>query len=408
MHYKKPNILLYRIAQAVSWLVATFVFRRKVLRNEIRGKKGPFVVIANHQAALDFVNLIGLRRRPMSFVISNSFYNTLPVKGYMNQIGVIPKQQFQTSITDMRRMRAVIRAGEALVIYPAGLMCEDGLSTPIPAATYKFLRWLGVDVYVARTMGTYFTMPKWSSGMRPGRTYMDVYRLFTAEELAAADPDTIRAKTDEALLFDAYREQEKLRVPYKKGGCVAGLEHVLYRCPHCGEEFSIALQGTDTLRCTACGFAQRSDELGFFHRCGGEGDEVRYVSDWSRMILDAQREKILSGKEDGLSSPVEIHMINEQKKKFRQVGQGTLTLNPDSFLIEGELHGETVSLSIPTAGLPTLPFSPGKYLEVQHGADIYRCYPTEGKLVMKFINILKIFYEQSAESAKTSKNEIKA
>lgn len=28
-------------------------------------------------------------------------------------------------------------------------MCEDGISTPIPAETFKFLKWLGVDVYVS-------------------------------------------------------------------------------------------------------------------------------------------------------------------------------------------------------------------------------------------------------------------
>ena len=72
MKYKKPNLLCYRIAQVVAWIVATFIFRRKFLRNEIKGKQGPFVVIANHQAALDFVNLIGATQRPMNFVISNS------------------------------------------------------------------------------------------------------------------------------------------------------------------------------------------------------------------------------------------------------------------------------------------------------------------------------------------------
>ena len=83
MHYKKPNLLCYRIAQIAAWFVATFIFRRKILRNEIKGKHGPFVVIANHQAALDFANLIGAVRRPMSFVISNSFYNTLPIRGFL-------------------------------------------------------------------------------------------------------------------------------------------------------------------------------------------------------------------------------------------------------------------------------------------------------------------------------------
>ena len=73
MRYTKPNLFIYRLAQVISWFVATFIFRRKILRNEIRGKQGAYVVIANHQAALDFVNLIGATRRPMSFVISKSF-----------------------------------------------------------------------------------------------------------------------------------------------------------------------------------------------------------------------------------------------------------------------------------------------------------------------------------------------
>jgi hypothetical protein len=51
----------------------------------------------------------------------------------------------------MKKMKAVVEAGQPLAIYPAGLMCEDGLSTPIPKATYKFLKWMNVDVYMART-----------------------------------------------------------------------------------------------------------------------------------------------------------------------------------------------------------------------------------------------------------------
>ena len=105
MKYKRPRWFFYRVAQVVSWIVATFVFRRKVVRNEIKGLRGPFVVIANHEAALDFVNLIGLTARRMSFVISNSFYSTLPIKGFLDKMGIIPKQQFQTSARLSERAR---------------------------------------------------------------------------------------------------------------------------------------------------------------------------------------------------------------------------------------------------------------------------------------------------------------
>lgn len=392
MAYRKPSLFHYRVAQSAAWVLATFVFRRRFLRNEIRGKQGPFVVIANHQAALDFVNLIGATNRPMTFVISKSFFSTLPIKGFMEKMGVIPKQQFQTAVSDLKAMRAVIEAGQPVVIYPAGLMCEDGLSTPIPAATYKFLQWLGADVYVARATGSYFVMPKWKGGMHPGRTYMDVYRLFTKEELAGMTEEQIKEKTDEALLFDAYREQEQTRVKYRRAHRVEGLENVLYACPHCGGEYTVRTSG-DTIRCAACGYEQVSDRYGMLHNRKGLGEEIRYVSDWSRLIHNRLKERIRQGAESTLASAVAIRMVDERKNKFVEVGAGHLHLNRERFLITGTIHGQPVELNVPIGNIPTLPFSPGKHLEVQHGATIYRCVPEDRRLVMKFIQMVKIFYE---------------
>ena len=398
MDYTKPRLLHYRVAQAASWVMATFVFRRKILRNEIKNQKGPFVVIANHEAALDFVNLIGATRRPMSFVISKSFYNTLPLKGYMEKMGVIPKQQFQTTVRDLKRIRAVIEQGEAVVIYPAGLMCEDGLSTPIPSATYKFLQWLEADVYVARTTGSYFVMPKWAGGMRPGRTYMDIYKLFSKEELALLDEETVRQRTNDAILFDAYREQEQYRVKYKNNHRIDGLQNVLYMCPHCGTEFSMEVRGGSTILCNACGYEQVCDEYAFLHNRKGIGEKLRYVSDWSRLIHRTLKEKIQQGLEDTLTAPITIRMINYGKNKFEDVGRGTLQLCRDKFLITGIIREEPVVLEVSIANIPTLPFSPGKHLEIQHGANIYRCVPDDGRVVMKFINMVKIFYELRSQS----------
>ncbi|MBQ8831106.1 MAG: 1-acyl-sn-glycerol-3-phosphate acyltransferase [Oscillospiraceae bacterium] len=403
MNYNKPRLFYYRTAQAVSWLVSKLMFRRKILRNEIKEVDGPFVVIANHQASLDFVNLIGMTKRPMTFVISNSFYSTLPVKGFMDKMGVIPKQQFQTSIKDMKLMKAVTDAGQPLVIYPAGLMCEDGLSTPIPAATYKFLKWLKADIYVARTSGTYFAMPKWTKGFRPGRTYMDVYKLFTKEELANADISEIREKTENAILFDAYREQEELRIKYANNSDIRGLEHVLYMCPHCKSEFTIVSKETNKLCCTNCGYEQSFDAYAFMHKTGSVGQEIRYVSDWSKLIYTELKDKIRDGVSNTLSASAKICMIDEKTNKFTEAGRGIVTLSPAGFNINGTMRGEAVDLDISIANVPSLPFSPGKYLEVQRGNTIYRCYPDDGKLVMKFINMIKIFYELDRELTKSDK-----
>ena len=393
MNYTKPNWLCYRITQIAAWLASVIVFRRKILRNEIRNKKGPFVVVANHQAMLDFVNVIGLTRRRMTFVISNSFYNSLPFSGFMKKLGVIPKQQFQTAVKDLKKMKKVIDNGEPLVIYPAGLMCEDGLSTPIPTATYKFLVWLGADVYAARTAGTYFAMPKWAKGLRPGRTYMDTYRLFTKEELKTLDMEEIRRRTEEALLFDAYREQEKHLVKYKNNRTIEGLENVLYRCPNCGKEFSIRVREKDTIFCEECGFEQVSDEYGFLHNQKGMGEEIRYVSDWSRMIYDSLKEQVVRGEEIFLEEAVTIKMIDYKRHKFKEVGGGALAISREGLCLKGNIGEEFIDLTLDVTNFPTLPFSPGKHLELQHGSNIYRCLFKNGKMVMKYINLIKIFSE---------------
>ncbi len=393
MQYTKPKLLHYRIAQIVSWFVATLIFKRKILRNEIKGKKGPFVIIANHESAYDFVNLIGTSKRPMSFVISNSFFSTLPIKNFMLKMGVIPKQQFQTSVNDLKRIKAVIDAGEPLVIYPAGLMCEDGLSTPIPSATYKFLKWLNADIYVAKIIGSYFVMPKWSKGFRPGKTFLDIYKLYSKDELKTTDMETFERHTKDALLFDAYREQEQFLVPYKGNDSINGLENVLYMCPHCMKEFTMHIKNDNTIYCENCGFEQTSDKYAFLHNHRGIGTELRYVSDWSKFIYEKLKDKILRGEETILSAGTKIHMIHETKNKFVEVGQGVLTLSKEQFLIDGMVNDNEFSLSIPVANFPSLPFSPGKYLEIQHGSTIYRCVLDDGRLAMKFVNMVKILHE---------------
>ena len=95
MEKNQRNILVYRLVQFLSWIVSTFIFRRKILRNEVKGKKGPFAIIANHQASLDFVNLIGVTRRPITFVISQSIYNSSPVKWFMTRWASSPSSNFK-------------------------------------------------------------------------------------------------------------------------------------------------------------------------------------------------------------------------------------------------------------------------------------------------------------------------
>lgn len=397
MSKKNKFLFTYKLTQVLSGIVAKVVFKRKFIRNELKGKKGPIVIVGNHQAALDFTSLIGATNEHISYVVSDSFYNTLPLKKPMDTIGVIPKQQFQTSIKEVAQMRSVIKKGGILMMYPAGLMCEDGLPTPIPRATYEFLKWLGADVYAARTSGTYFCTPKWSGKIRPGTTYLDIYKLIDKDDLANMSPEQIKNAVDGALDFDAYREQEKHMVKYLSADNVEGLENVLYICPNCKKEFSIHIKSKNTLYCTECGFAHTSDKYGFLHNSGSIGDEIRYVSDWSRFVNARVREDIESGRLTSLSSYATVQTIDHEKRKFVDIGRAKITLTQDSFIIDGTLNGEEQILEIPHLSFASIPFSPGKRIDIQNNKVTYRCILDDGKLAQKFVNMVKVFYELNEE-----------
>ncbi len=395
----KFNIFLYRIVQIAAWLVAIFKLKRKILRNEIKNKKGPFVIIANHESSIDFVNLICATKTPMSFVISNSFYSTLPFKSIISRLGMIPKQQFQTSLRDLAAMKGTLKSDGVLTIYPAGLMCEDGNSTPIPDTTYEFLKWLNADIYVAKTIGTYFALPKWAvnSSMRRGRTYLDIYKLFDKDEIHDMELSEIKQRTTDALDFDAYLEQEKLRIKYEEGDNIDGLENVLYLCPNCRREFTMRVKNKNTILCRYCGYKEKSDKYAFLHIQKCAGTEMRYVSAWSKMIYADLKQKIKSGEESELSTLAIVQLINPKKRKYVTAGVAKITLNRENMSIDGIINGEDVTLSIKTVSHPSLPFKPGKYFEIQHGDRSYRCFPKNGAIVMKWINMVKIFYELSLE-----------
>ena len=103
--------------------------------------------------------------------------------------------------------------------------------------------------------------------------------------------------------------------------------------------------------------------------------------------------RLLSGGEGILQATAQVHMVDQKKHKFQPVGQGVISLCATHFHFVGVMNGQTVDLRFPVASLPTLPFTPGKCLDIQQGDTIYRCVLDDGKLAMKFVNMIKIFHQ---------------
>ncbi len=390
--FKKPSFFVYGIFYCIAKIISKWKFNLEIKRNEIKKAKGPYVVIANHESSIDFINLAACTKHRLSFVISNSFYNSLKVNPLLKACGVIPKQQFQTNPGDMKKMKYVVNNNGKLVIYPAGLMTENGMSTPMPASTAKFLKWIDVDIYVAYTEGSYLTNPKWGKGFRKGKITLDIYKLLTKEQLEEYSIEQLSELINKKLNFDAYENQEKNMVLYKKGNNINGLQNVIYWCPKCNKEFTYEVTSNDTIKCSHCGNEVYLDNYGFLNVKTAEDKCYKHVSEWSKKIYDNLYEVIKNDLNITLQTTCTFKMLNYRKHQFEEVCKGTIILNKDKFILNGDFNGiQTIEVLIKT--LPMLPFKPGVHLEVQDGNIIYRCCFDDGKLVTKWINALKIFYD---------------
>lgn len=391
-NFKKPNIFVYWIFKVISRIYTKIYFNRKVLRNEIKKAKGPYVIIANHESQMDFMNLAACTKRRTSFVISNSFYQSIKINSLFKACGLIPKQQFQTTVADIKKMKAVIDNGYPLVMYPAGLMSENGVSTPIPQSTGKFLKWLDCDIYVAYTTGSYMTNPKWGKGKRKGLITMDIYKFLSKDQVKELSNEQLMELVDKELYFNEYELQEKQMIKYKNGNDIRGLENVLYWCPKCNTEYSMKNYSFDTMKCEHCGNEVYLDEYSFLNKRTEEDVCFKYVNVWYDQIYNNVYKEIEENENFCLSENMTLKMLNYEKHHFDIVGSGKVSLNQKGFIIETTINGEQKIIDVPIKVMPTTPFKPGMYLEIQDGLDIYRCVFEDGQKIMKWVMALKIFF----------------
>lgn len=390
--FRKPNFFVYGVFRLASKFLSKFMFKVKVTKNEVRGKKGSYVIIANHEASIDFIALAAAVKRRINFVISNSFYQSLNIQPLIKACGVIPKQQFQTRTSDLKSMKRVVENGGVLGIYPAGLMSENGVSTAIPKASGKLLKWLDSDVYVAYISGTYLTSPKWSDTRRKGKVKLSITKLLSAEEIKNMDVENITNLVEEKLRYNAYETQEKERVIYKHGDNIEGLEKVLYKCPKCGSEFSIKSKSKNILECNTCGNEAKSDKYGFIEKVKESDVIYKYPNEWYDYIQEHVLEEVKNNPNYFIQSHAKIKMIDYKKHKFVFVGDANIKLDKEKFTISGNMNGEEVFKEVSIATFPMLPFKPGVHFEIQDGMDIYRIILDKSEEVMKWVMSLKALF----------------
>ena len=240
--------------------------------------KPPYVLVANHSGFLD-VGAVMTMMYPncASFVISVTQLVQWP--SLIKRMGVLPKKQFTVDTSLIRDIKYVLSKNRPVVIYPEAKLSVVGTPNIIKPAIAKLIKMLKVPLVTVCFHGDYLHKPRWSKTKRFLPVTAEVKVAVTADEVNDVTAQEIHRRIVENLTYDDYAYQLANGIEIDVPDLVEGLEHILYKCPECGEEFAMTAHG-NTLTCGKCGATVTQNKLGQLE--GGKFDKVVDWYEWQR------------------------------------------------------------------------------------------------------------------------------
>ena len=382
-----PGRILYTI------LYGVVLFMKKRLRVSFTFKvrpsedKNPFILVSNHASRNDYVfTAPAVWPHRLNYVVGYNEFFRFPTALLLKVAQVIPKRNFVPDVHTVSSVIRIIRHGGHVMFMPEGMSSITGMCQPVMPGTGKLLKKLGVTVYYTKISGGYLTYTKHCLDERRGRTEVVVDRMFTPEELSALTDTQIEERMNVLLAHDDYIWNREKKISFKgKGGMAKKLDTLLYMCPKCGSMYRMECEG-DTMRCLECGNTVRMDDTGMIYPVGEGSLCPPLVTDWT--ILERER-AAKDVREEGFffSDHVKVGLLPDKHcltgdTTSEICGEGTLTLSSEGLRFDGMVKGESKTILLPAASVPTFGMCTdiSRFYTFVDGV-FYEFYPDRGEIL---------------------------
>ena len=388
--FPRPNAIIYNIIAFLMRIYLRLTLHPTYNTDELRRIDGPAVILCTHTSNLDFLLVaVGLLPLRPTYIMSNHFFAHPKIGKLLAPLHAIPKKMFCADVNAIRQIMKARRAGNAIIMFPEGRLSCCGHTVQIADGTAELVKKLGVDVYSVTLNGVYKAMPKWGkAGLRRGPVSIDGSKLLDAEELKSLSVAEIEAAIAGAIKHDD--EQSFIGAAYKCKAPALGLEGILYKCPCCGEEFTMATN-SHTLSCTGCGAAWTLDEKYILNRSscnnscyaaheksshpdhsasGADGTytfhSINAWFDWEQSLIDLDA---------GLETACTLATPDEAGVTDRSAGHGHITINREEIRFVGECHGKPLDFTEKTSLVKAFPATVGDHFDIYSDRVMYNIIP---------------------------------
>ncbi len=175
-------------------------------------KKGPFVLISNHQSYLDPIFCIGPLKRPSSCLARDSLFTNWLFGPLISSMNAIPLKQDEADISAMRKVIGKLKKGEGVCLFPEGTRTYDGKIAPLKPG-FGFLCRRGEAAVVPVVIdGAFECWPRHKKLFSPGLISVCYGKAISAEQAKKMGDKKLAE-----VLTDTMRQmQTKIRVKQGK------------------------------------------------------------------------------------------------------------------------------------------------------------------------------------------------
>lgn len=170
-----PNkTVIYRVVAALLIVLSKVLFRPTVTGAQNIPEAGPVLIAPIHRSNLDFAFTLFMSRRKVFFMAKDSIFK-VPVLGTLvHHLGAFSVNRGAADREAMALSEQVLRAGQALVLFPEGTRKEGLAVAPIHDGAMFVAARTGATVVPVGIGGSERAMPKGAKFLKPVRITVSV------------------------------------------------------------------------------------------------------------------------------------------------------------------------------------------------------------------------------------------
>lgn len=360
-------------AYIVSRIYLRIVFGNELIYENDKAidRSKPLIILGNHSCFYDFVFAVkAIGPYPVRFVVAAKYFVNPFLGTVLNFFGAIPKKLAEQDFNCLKTIKACVKDGHSVAIYPEGRVSMWGITEDISYSTAKLVKGLDCNVVLVQNKGGFFLQPPYGGSKKRGKTQTKV-KVLTKEEIDSMSVNEFYDVIMEQLNVNQYNWYEEKEPKLYGSEKLGGLTHLLYRCPDC---MSLASLHTvnNKLTCSCCGLK------GITHNGHIEWEKPHLPSTVAELykVYKNYEQNCVQDEKWFMETDCNIEIVDLTTGDIEKT-VGCLTLNTEGI----QIKTEDDEMTFTSKSIDYLPFDVGRNVQIYHKDKYIVIMPTVPALV---------------------------